>query len=70
MASSPRSNANASSMATSRAAWSRSTSSSVSLWVAANGETFARQQISLDRRRPMPAIARWSRRKPCTRIDL
>ena len=39
-----------------------------SLFVMANGESCARWQISLARRRPSPAMRRWSRRKPWTRV--
>ncbi len=44
--------------------------SAPSLRVFANGETRARWQTSFARRRPMPATMRWSRRNPCTRIEL
>lgn len=45
-------------------------SSSVSLEVLANGDSPARWQTSLARRRPRPARLVWSRRKPCTRPEL
>ena len=38
--------------------------------VVANGDRWARWQISLARRRPRPAMRCWSRRKPCSRVDL
>ena len=48
----------------------RAAPSRPSLPVIANGESRARWHTSLASRRPSPAIARWSRRKPCSRIDL
>ena len=50
------------------AAWRRSTASSSSLPVEAKGDSLARWQISLARRRPRPATIRWSRSHPCSRI--
>ena len=45
------------------------TSVGSSLDALANGDSRARWQISLARRRPTPARARWSRSRPCSRIE-